>query len=79
MECDAEKKLLIHDVTGSFTDQNREAYIIPQADRAWDNPATPERGLGDYRIPAVMWTDVSGERLPVEQVKPFTGRDNWER
>ena len=73
MECDAEKKILIHDVTGTFTGRDGEVFIIPQSDRAWDHALMTKRGLGDYRIPAAMWTDVNGERLSVDQVKPYTG------
>ena len=73
MECDAEKKLLIHDLDGSFTGSSGSAYIIPQADRAWDSPET-SRGIGDFRIPGAMQTYLNGTRIDIELVRKHTGK-----
>ena len=73
MECDSQKKIMIHDLDGSFTQSPRSAWIIPQSDRNWDVPGQEIRGIGDYRIPSVQQTTVDGDRIPLEDIRPHTG------
>ena len=73
MECDAEKKLLIHDLDGSFVGTSGSSYIVPQSDRAWDVPSQAHRGIGDFRIPTAMQTYPNGTRMAMSLVRPHTG------
>ena len=73
MECDAEKKLLIHDVDGSFTQSSGSVWIIPQSERNWDVPGQEHRGIGDFRIPSVQQTTIDGERIPYDHIRTHKG------
>ena len=73
MECDAEKKYLVHDLDGSFTGSDGSVHIIPQSERNWDVPGQEVRGIGDFRIPGVMQTDLEGNRIPMDIVRPHLG------
>ena len=74
MECDAEKRLLIHDAYGDFTGWKKaNTYIIPKSEMAWDTDGEANRGIGDRRIPRAMQTDMGGNRLPMKDVRPYLG------
>ena len=75
MECDAQKRLMIIDFNGEFTGWNRASvYILPKSDMAWDTPGEEVRAIGDHLIPNAMQTDVDGNRIPMDQVRPNLGR-----
>ncbi|KAM8882915.1 PKHD1 like 1, tandem duplicate 1 [Synchiropus picturatus] len=69
MECDAKKKALLKDLDGSFLGEVGD--VVPESEYAWGGD--PRRGLGDYRIPAMMLTNPDGSRIPVEQIAPNKG------
>uniref|UniRef100_A0A8C5QTU9 Fibrocystin-L n=1 Tax=Leptobrachium leishanense TaxID=445787 RepID=A0A8C5QTU9_9ANUR len=69
MTCDAKRKALLKDLDGSFL--GSKGAVVPQAEYQWNG--LPSYGLGDYRIPKVMLTSLTGSRLPVSQVAPFKG------
>ena len=48
---------------------------IYQAAYGWDDDTMKERGLGDYRIPKTMLTEVDGTRIPVEDIIDSRGFD----
>ena len=70
MDCDALKKALLKDLDGSFL--GHVGSVIPQSEFEWDT--NPQRGLGDYRIPKEMLTDMNGDRLDVNTVAPHKGK-----
>ncbi|KAG9478621.1 hypothetical protein GDO78_012332 [Eleutherodactylus coqui] len=67
-------KTLLKDLDGSFL--GKIGAVVPQSEYQWDGDA--RYGLGDYRIPKVMFTDLNGNRIPVSQVATNKGiiRDN---
>uniref|UniRef100_A0A3Q3JRM8 Polycystic kidney and hepatic disease 1 (autosomal recessive)-like 1 n=1 Tax=Monopterus albus TaxID=43700 RepID=A0A3Q3JRM8_MONAL len=69
MDCDAKKKSLLKDLDGSFL--GAVGSVVPQSEYEWGGD--PRRGLGDYRIPKVMLTSLSGSRIPVNQIAPNKG------
>ncbi|XP_067947416.1 fibrocystin-L-like [Watersipora subatra] len=69
MDCDAKKKCMIKDLDGSLLGE--VGAVIPQSEFEWDGD--PRRGLGDYRIPKTMLTDLEGNRLDVDEVAPYKG------
>ena len=73
MECDSQKKILIHDIDGTFT--GTPSYIIPESERHWTDRASDRgRGIGDDKIPTTMQTTVDGERIPIDVVRPLKGK-----
>ncbi|XP_066271366.1 fibrocystin-L-like [Branchiostoma lanceolatum] len=70
MECDGKKNAIFKDDDGSFLG-SAGSTVIPQAEYEWDGD--PRRGLGDYRIPKMMLTDLDGHRLDINQVAPKKG------
>ncbi|KAE8599477.1 hypothetical protein XENTR_v10017204 [Xenopus tropicalis] len=69
MDCDAKKKSLLKDLDGSFL--GHQGAVVPQSEYAWDTD--PRYGVGDYRIPKVMLTQLNGSRIPVAEVAPYKG------
>ena len=70
LECDAEKKLLVRDLDGSFLGDGEPASIIPHAGLSWGDSTT---GLGDWLLPGAMVQDWNGENMPLETVRPYMG------
>ncbi|XP_035687262.1 fibrocystin-L-like [Branchiostoma floridae] len=69
MECDGKKNAIFDDEDGTFL--GSVGTVIPEAEFEWDGD--PRRGLGDYRIPKMMLTDLEGHRLDINQVAPNKG------
>ncbi|XP_067676837.1 fibrocystin-L-like isoform X2 [Haliotis asinina] len=69
MDCDAMKKLIIRDMDGSLL--GSPGSIISRSEWEWNGDR--RRGLGDYRIPKQMLTDLSGNRINVSQIAPNKG------
>lgn len=69
MDCDAKKKTMLKDLDGSFL--GGIGAVIPQSEFEWNGDK--RHGLGDYRIPSVMLTDLNGGRIPVKQIAPNKG------
>ena len=72
MDCDGMKKVLLKDLDGSFLENGISGAVIPQSEFEWDGDR--RRGLGDYRIPKVMLTDLDGTRISVESIAPDKGK-----
>ena len=70
MDCDAFKKALFKDLDGTFL--GHVGAVIPESEFEWDE--NPVRGLGDYRIPKEMVTDMDGNRIPYEDIVPYKGK-----
>ena len=70
MDCDGPKKAMIRDLDGTFL--GSAGTVIPEAEFEWDGD--PRRGLGDYRIPPVMVTNLDGSRIPYEDKMPNKGQ-----
>ena len=70
MSCDGHKKALLRDTDGTFL--GSAGFIVPFAEYEWDED--PSHGVGDYRIPSVMQTDVDGDRLDMADVYSHTGQ-----
>ena len=68
MDCDAGKKVLIRDDGGLVDDAGFPVTIIAQSDFEWNGD--PRRGLGDYRIPYVMLTNMDGTKRNVDEYAP---------
>ena len=77
MDCDALKKLLFKDLDGSFL--GHVGSVISESEFEWDD--NPARGLGDYRIPKEMVTELDGTRIPYEEIAPNKGTSGiiWKR
>lgn len=72
MDCDAKKKCMVKDLDGSLFG-TAKMTAIPQSEWEWNGD--PRRGLGDYRIPKTLLTDLQGNRIPVEEIAPHKGED----
>ena len=70
MECDGQKKILLHDIDGTFLEDG-PGSIIPQSEFEWGGD--PRRGLGDYRIPKTLLTELNGDRIDVNNIAPNKG------
>merc|ERR1719320_1050902 len=67
-DCDGMKKALIWD-DGSLTGSS--GSIVPDSAYEWDG--SPRRGLGYYRVPKTMVTELNGDRIPYSDKMPHTG------
>ena len=72
MDCDGLKKMIVEDLDGTFLG-TKGTTVLPESEWQWDWPGGEpnvdrRRGLGDYRIPKPMLTDLSGNRIPVESI-----------
>ena len=72
-ECDSKKKILVHDLDGSFTD-TVDSYILPNANSSWDNQQGTVCSVDDFKIPGAMQITIHGDRIPMDEVRPFTGK-----
>jgi len=68
-DCDGMKKAIIWDLDGSFMGQ--VGSIIPDSAFEWDG--SPKRGLGYYRVPKPMVTELNGDRISFASKMPNTG------
>jgi len=68
-DCDGMKKALIWDTDGTFKGQ--AGTIIADSAYEWDG--SPKRGLGYYRVPKPMVTELNGDRIPYASKMPNTG------
>lgn len=69
MDCDAFKKVLFKDLDGTFL--GHVGAVIPESEFEWNGD--PRRGLGDYRIPKEMVTELDGTRIPYRTLAPHLG------
>ena len=70
-DCDGLKQAMIIDQDGSVAEDGAAGTIIPDAAFEWDG--NPQRGLGDYRIPKPMVTELNGDRIEYEDKMPNKG------
>ena len=71
MTCDAQKKLLIKDLDGSFF--GTPSSYISESDYQYNG--NPRHGFGDYRIPKTMQTfPGNGSRIPLADVLSHIGK-----
>ncbi|XP_035686784.1 fibrocystin-L-like [Branchiostoma floridae] len=66
MECDGKKETFIKDRDGTFLPSGVPGALIPQAEWEWDGD--PRRGLGDYRIPKTMLSDLDGSQMDIDGI-----------
>ncbi|XP_013405337.2 fibrocystin-L [Lingula anatina] len=71
MECDAQKKAMMRDEDNTFLAGTGPAAIIPDSAFEWNGDR--RRGLGDYRIPKTLLTELDGTRIPVANIAPYKG------
>ena len=70
-DCDGMKKALIFDNDGSLFGDSISGKIIPDSAFEWDG--NPARGLGYYRVPKTMITEVNGNKIDYADKMPNTG------
>ena len=70
-DCDAFKKSIIWDQDGSVAEDGSHGSIIPDSAYEWDG--IPVRGLGYYRVPKPMVTELNGDRIEYSAKMPNTG------
>ncbi len=70
MDCDGMKKTMLQDMDGSLL--GTIGTVIPDSAYEWDGD--PKRGLGNYRIPKVMVTELDGSRIPYDDKMPNKGK-----
>jgi hypothetical protein len=69
MDCDGLKKAFLKDLDGSLL--GSPGTVIPQSEYEWGGD--PRRGLGDYRVPKTMQTELNGNRIPMSTLAPIKG------
>ena len=70
MTCDAQKKLLIKDLDGSFF--GTPSSYIPESEYQYNGDR--KHGVGDHRIPKTMQTfPGNGSRIPIADVLSHPG------
>ena len=70
MACDAKKKILIKDLDGTFL--GHVGTVLPESAHEWDGDR--RYGLGDYRIPSVMSTTSTGQKIDMTSYAPHKGQ-----
>ena len=70
MACDAKKKAMIKDEDGTFL--TYPGTVLPESAYQWDG-ADRRYGLGDYRIPKIMLTTPTGQKIDVNSYAPHKG------
>merc|ERR1711962_967293 len=68
-DCDGMKKIIVWDTDGSFS--GSPGSIIPDSAYEWDG--NPKRGLGYYRVPKPMVTELNGDKIENADKMPNTG------
>ena len=71
MPCDAKRKVLIIDEDGSFTETGSYSTIIPDNSFQWEGEAS--YGLGYYRVPQALETNVDGTMVDLAATYPNVG------
>jgi len=71
MHCDGLKKALLIDTDGEVIGDGEPGTII--ADSAYEWEGNPSAGLGYYRVPKTMVTEVNGDKIEYEDKMPNTG------
>jgi hypothetical protein len=83
-DCDGFKKSIILDQDGSIAEDGVRGTIIPDSAYEWDG--NPAKGLGYYRVPKPMVTELNGDKIEYADKMPNTGlyrdgtcqwNDNW--
>ncbi|GFS10808.1 polycystic kidney and hepatic disease-like 1 [Elysia marginata] len=69
MACDAKKKVMLVDEDGTFL--TYPGFVLPESAAEWDGDR--RYGLGDYRIPLVMLTTPTGQKIDVNSYAPNKG------
>ena len=70
MTCDAQKKLLVKDLDGSYF--GTPSNYIPESEYEYNGDR--KHGVGDYRIPKTMQTfHGNGSRIPLAEVLSHPG------
>jgi len=64
MDCDSKKICFIVDKDGSFL--GSPGTVLPDAAYEWNGEQV--HGLGDYRIPSVLMTDMDGHKREISDV-----------
>ena len=77
MDCDGLKKVMIEDLDGTLL--KTKGTVIAESEWEWEWPGgepnvDKRRGLGDYRIPKVLLTDLNGNRIPIESIAQERGK-----
>ena len=70
-DCDGMKKAMIIDNDGSVAGDSAAGTIIPDSAFEWDG--NPARGLGYYRIPKPMITELNGDKIEYKDKMPNKG------
>ena len=77
MPCDAKRKVLLIDEDGSFTETSSLATIIPDNSFQWgelgDTSINPSYGLGYYRVPIALKTNLDGTPVDMAATYPNVG------
>ena len=71
MHCDGLKKALLIDTDGSVIGNDKPGTIISDSSYEWEKD--PSAGLGYYRIPLTMVTEVNGDKIEYEDKMPKLG------
>lgn len=72
MDCDGLKKAIVRDEDGTLL--GSAGTLLSESEWEWDGDR--KRGLGDFRIPKTMLTDLDGTRIPVATKAPNKGEDH---
>ena len=68
MDCDAKKKALLVDESGTFLG-SAGASVIPEAEWNWDaTDARIRHGVGMYRVPNTMKSRVDGSMVADDEI-----------
>ena len=70
-DCDGFKKCMILDHDGSVAEDGVGGTFIPDSAYEWDG--NPAKGIGYYRVPKPMITELNGDRIAYEDKMPNTG------
>jgi len=70
-DCDGFKKAMIFDQDGSVAEDGVKGTIIPDSAYEWEG--IPVRGLGYYRVPKPMVTELNGDKIEYADKMPNTG------
>merc|ERR1712223_287239 len=72
MHCDGLKKAMLVDMDGTFIDDGSgSGTIIPDSAYEWEG--NPTAGLGYYRVPKTMVTEINGDKIEYIDKLPNTG------
>ena len=77
MDCDGLKKVIVEDLDGTLL--KTKGTVIAESEWEWEWPGGESnvdrrRGLGDYRIPKVLLTDLNGNWIPIESIAHDRGK-----